>query len=369
MDSTPSRGSSTSDNETDEDADDSTAPNDYNPLSGDSPPFYGRECETSSRAVEVFLPEAEDDRDPQPFDRNDGLPLHNSMFGTTTIECDNTTFSFVELGLPAEQYPPASVEAYVPMLVGEFSAGGPVSEASDSPHLNNSGSLPIESTTFPGLGVEWPTGVQPTSLPLGDGFLGLILERVRVVVRAEDPPSIEVVRHALEQNTITAFYMGLSRDSWMIAVWDKTLESDICSLTSDADELDSRASEAQKRQKMRESEVAEERDKSCKAATKAKEAEDASQERAAFAGQGAKLRQSISSKAKDVERLKRKKPRRVGQLGQTQPIPTRVGSDPRIRQTPMESGRSRIGHGPIERSFGDFGENGPCNAIESTNKL
>ncbi|MQM21300.1 hypothetical protein Taro_054338 [Colocasia esculenta] len=38
---------------------------------------------------------------------------------------------------------------------------------------------------------------------------------------------------------------------------------------------------------------------------------------------------------------------RVGWLGRTQPIPTRVGSDPQIRPTPMESGRSWIGQTPF----------------------
>ncbi|MQL86122.1 hypothetical protein Taro_018637 [Colocasia esculenta] len=211
-DSTPSHGSSASDSETDGGADDSVAPDDYNPLSGDSHTFHGRKCETSSRAAEVFLPEAEDDQDPQPFDRTCELPPHNSFFRTAAIEGDNTTFSFVELGLPTESYPPTTVEAYIPVAVGEFPARGPVPEG-NSPHLNNSGSSPIELATFPGHGVEWSTGVQPTSLPLGNGFLRSIFERVRVVVRAEDPPSIEAVRHALEQNTIAALYMGLSRDS------------------------------------------------------------------------------------------------------------------------------------------------------------
>ncbi|MQL69359.1 hypothetical protein Taro_001654, partial [Colocasia esculenta] len=123
--------SSTLDGETDEGANDSAAPDDYNPLSGDSPPFYGRECETSSRAIEVFSPEVED-RNPRMFDRNDESPLHSSLFGTAAIEGDNTTFSFAELGLPAEQYPPTTVEAYIPIAmeayvpaaVEELPAGG-----------------------------------------------------------------------------------------------------------------------------------------------------------------------------------------------------------------------------------------------------
>ncbi|MQM11256.1 hypothetical protein Taro_044162 [Colocasia esculenta] len=122
--------------ETNEGANDSAAPDDYNPLSGDSSPFNGREYETSSRAAEVFSPEAEDDLDPRMFDRNDESPLHNSLFGTAAIEGDNTTFSFAELGFPAEQYPPTTVkayipvavEAYVPAAVEELPAGGSASE-------------------------------------------------------------------------------------------------------------------------------------------------------------------------------------------------------------------------------------------------
>ncbi|MQM01335.1 hypothetical protein Taro_034085 [Colocasia esculenta] len=214
--------SSASDGETNEVTNDSAAPDDYNPLSGDSHLFYGRKCETSSRVTEVFSPEAEDDWDPQTFDMTNELPPHSSFFGTAATEGDNTTFSFAEVGLPAKQYPP-SVEAYVPMAVGEFPTRGPVLE-DDSPQSNNSGSPQVELATFPGHGVEWPTGVQPTLLPLGDGFLESLLERVRVIVRAKDPPSIDVVRQALEQNTTAAFYMGFSKDFWMIAVeeiWDE----------------------------------------------------------------------------------------------------------------------------------------------------
>ncbi|MQM03577.1 hypothetical protein Taro_036363, partial [Colocasia esculenta] len=130
------KGASISDDEADEDANDSVALDDYNLLSGDSPLFHGGECETSSRAAEVFSPEAEDDRDPQTFDRNDESPLHSSLFVTVAIEGNNTTFYFVELGLPAEQYPPTmveayipvAVEAYVPATVEELPAGGLASE-------------------------------------------------------------------------------------------------------------------------------------------------------------------------------------------------------------------------------------------------
>ncbi|MQL99770.1 hypothetical protein Taro_032494 [Colocasia esculenta] len=143
------------------------------------------------------------------------------MFETAIMEGDNTTFTFAELGLPSEQYPPASVEAYVPMPVGEFPVGRLVPEGGlnfinqspfpepqaysafqmgdttgndeglpqmeynpetsallmdvgegNTPHLDNSGSSPMELDAFPGHGVEWPTGIQPTSLPLGDDFLG-----------------------------------------------------------------------------------------------------------------------------------------------------------------------------------------------------
>ncbi|MQL84592.1 hypothetical protein Taro_017100 [Colocasia esculenta] len=94
----------------------------------------------------------------------------------------------------------------------------------------------------------------------------------------------------------------------------QALESDMCSLTSEADEFDSRANEVHKRQKTRTSKMATERDRIARLQCKldearssldqqAKEAVDASEEEVSFAGEGSKLRQSISSKAKEVERF------------------------------------------------------------------
>ncbi|MQM08719.1 hypothetical protein Taro_041577 [Colocasia esculenta] len=114
--------------ETDEDANNSATSNDYNPLSGDSLLFYGREYETSSRAVEAFSPEVGDDKDPQTLNRSNGSPIRNSLFGMGAMDSDNTTFSFAELGLPVEQYPPTTVEEYVPVAAGEFPTEESVSE-------------------------------------------------------------------------------------------------------------------------------------------------------------------------------------------------------------------------------------------------
>ncbi|MQL82035.1 hypothetical protein Taro_014498 [Colocasia esculenta] len=404
--------SSASCDETDEDAADSVAPDNYNLLFGDSPPFHNREYGSSSQVAMGFSLEAEDD----------GRPPHDSFFGTSAMEGDNTTFTFAELGLSTEQYPSASVKAYVPMPIGGYPAVGtapeggsdfidqlfscgimspcfvpvtssfPPWENTRSPFLapqaysafqvgdttcNDGGlqqtdynpepsalpsgerSFDPYSTDLPssqGLCGEQPNFIRPSSPemeernsspgnspPLNDsGSLPLEVDTlVRAVVRAENPPSIEAVRCALEQNTAIAFHTDFSRDCWMTAVeeiwdevcrlhaatawdpydqWIQALESDMCSLTSEADEFDSRANEAHKRQKTRESKMAAERDRIARLQCEldearssldqqTKEVADASEEEVTFAGGGTMLCQSVSSKAKEVERLKRKKPR------------------------------------------------------------
>ncbi|MQM09905.1 hypothetical protein Taro_042788 [Colocasia esculenta] len=135
---------------------------------------------------------------------------------------------------------------------------------------------------------------------------------------AENPPPTEAVRRALEENTIIAFNTGISRDRWMGFVEDIWGKSDICSLTSDADERDSRVTEVRKRRKTRASKIAAERERIARQQREldearssldqeAKEAAEESEEKATLARDGGKLRQSVSSKAKEVERLKRKK--------------------------------------------------------------
>ncbi|MQM12300.1 hypothetical protein Taro_045217 [Colocasia esculenta] len=114
VDPTPSGDSSASYGEIDEDAANLVAPDNYNPLSGDSPPLHNREYGSSSQEAEVFLPEAEDDRSPP----------HNPFFGIAVMEGHNTTFTFAESGLSTKQYPSASVEAYVSMPVGGYPAVG-----------------------------------------------------------------------------------------------------------------------------------------------------------------------------------------------------------------------------------------------------
>ncbi|MQL79950.1 hypothetical protein Taro_012398 [Colocasia esculenta] len=251
-DPTSSGDSSASCDETDEDAADSIAPDNYNSLSGGSPLLHGREYGSSSQAAMGFLPEAE----------NDELLPHDPFFGTTAMEGDNTTFTFAVLGLSTEQYPSAPVEAYVllweqPLKVYSAFQVGDItgndgglhqtdynpepsalppgrgsfdpypadlpssqrfyteqpdfvrpsspgmeernsSSASNPPPLNDSGSPPLEVDALSGHGIEWPTGVQPGSFPMGDDFFDLLLGRVRAVVRAENPPSIEAVKRALE---------------------------------------------------------------------------------------------------------------------------------------------------------------------------
>ncbi|MQL68048.1 hypothetical protein Taro_000331, partial [Colocasia esculenta] len=86
-----------------------------------SPPLHNREFVSSSQVAMGFLPEAE----------NDESPSHDPFFGTTTMEGDNTTFTFAELGLSTERYHSAPVEAYVSMLVGGCPTVGTASEYAD----------------------------------------------------------------------------------------------------------------------------------------------------------------------------------------------------------------------------------------------
>ncbi|MQL95774.1 hypothetical protein Taro_028446, partial [Colocasia esculenta] len=198
------------------------------------------------------------------------------------------------------------------------------SSPGDPPHLDDGGSPPLEIDALSGHGIEWPARNQPGPFSVSDDFWGLLLDRVRAVMDAENPPPTEAVRRVLEENTTIAFNMGSSRDRWMGSVeeiWGEVcrrharvawapydqriqaLESDICSLTNDADERDSRATEVRKRQKTRASKIAAERERVARLQREldearssldqeAREAAEESEEEATFARDGGKLRQS-----------------------------------------------------------------------------
>ncbi|MQL99189.1 hypothetical protein Taro_031908 [Colocasia esculenta] len=137
-DSTSSDDSFASCDETDEDAADSVAPDNYDPLSGGSPLLHNREYESSSQAAMGFSPEV---RDNEP-------PPHDSFFGTAAMEGDNTTFTFAELGLLTKQCPSvAPVKAYVPMPVGGYPAAG-TSPEGDSNFIDQLFSCGITSPYF-----------------------------------------------------------------------------------------------------------------------------------------------------------------------------------------------------------------------------
>ncbi|MQL80456.1 hypothetical protein Taro_012905, partial [Colocasia esculenta] len=140
--------------------------------------------------------------------------------------------------------------------------------------------------------------------------------------------------------TARAFTLGIPRDRWMGFVkdiWDKVyslhvdvtwapysqrlqvLESDICSLSSDIDERDSRVADVRKRRKIRELRMATrgeniarlERELSRGRSSQAKDAKDEardSEEESVLIRDGDDSRRVRSLKVKEAERLKRKQP-------------------------------------------------------------
>ncbi|MQL77968.1 hypothetical protein Taro_010392, partial [Colocasia esculenta] len=123
--------------------------------------------------------------------------------------------------------------------------------------------------------ITWPTRDRPdlSSDDEDSGIWNCLTAKVQAMVTSANPPSVEVMRRILARYTIRAFNMGICRDRWMGFVkdtWDKvyclhdnatqapysqrlqTLECDICSLSSDIDESDSRAADVRKRRKIRE---------------------------------------------------------------------------------------------------------------------
>ncbi|MQM11333.1 hypothetical protein Taro_044243 [Colocasia esculenta] len=355
-----SSDSSASGDETDKEVADPVAQDDDNPLPWGSSSLHRGEHGSSSQAAAGFLPK----------DESDEPPPHYPFSGTAATDGDNTTFTFAELGLSTRRYSSAPVEAYIPIPVGECPTARTVPEDDPnflnqfftcgitSPYFIPAANSPFpswENTRSPFLEPQAYSAFQvgdtagndedlhqtdyypePFALPLDGGSFDPCPADF-LVMEAENPPPTEAVRRALEENTVIAFNTGFPRDRWMGAVEDiwgevcrlyaavtwapydqriQALESDICSLTSEADELDSRAAEVHKRRKTRASKMAAERERIARLQRELdearssldQEAREAAKEEATFAGDGGKLRQSVSSKAKEVERLKRKKP-------------------------------------------------------------
>ncbi|MQL76692.1 hypothetical protein Taro_009096 [Colocasia esculenta] len=307
VDYTSSSDSPVSSGDTDEGDADPIIPDDHNFLPGGSPPLCGGEYESSSQAVAGSLPEGESDESPP----------HCSFPETTAMDGGNTTFSLAELGVSSEQYSSAPVEAYIPMPVERPSAariipkgdtvgddGGlrqanynlepstlpfdgenfdpypadfpPPSQGfyaeqldfvrpsshevgveernslpGNPPPLDDSGSPPLEIDALSGHGIEWPTKDQPGPYSRSDDFCNFLLGRVKAATNAENPPPTEAIRGYVD-----------AKEAW--SPYDQriqALESDICSLTSDADERDSWITEVRKRQKTRATKIAAERER------------------------------------------------------------------------------------------------------------
>ncbi|MQL90066.1 hypothetical protein Taro_022656 [Colocasia esculenta] len=213
-------------------------------------------------------------------------------------------------------------------------------ERNPSPGFVNSPALEIGVSSE--HNITWPTEARPNSSSDDEdtGVWNYLVGKVQTVVNSANPLPIEAVRRVLEKYTTRAFTMGVSRDRWMgfvKTIWDKVynlhvdmtwapysqrlqvLESDICSLSSDIDESDSRVADVRKRRKTRELRMATrgeniarlERELGKERSSQAQDARDEtkdSEEEAVLIRDGDGSRQVRSFKIKEAERLKRKQP-------------------------------------------------------------
>ncbi|MQL72971.1 hypothetical protein Taro_005320, partial [Colocasia esculenta] len=145
-------------------------------------------------------------------------------------------------------------------------------ERNPSPGFVNSPALEIGASSQ--HNITWPAEARSDSSSdeEDNGVWNYLVGKVQTVVNSANPPPIEAVRRVLEKYTTRAFTMGVSRDRWMSfvkTIWDKAyslhvdmtwapynqrlqvLENDICSLSSDIDESDSRVADVLKRRKTR----------------------------------------------------------------------------------------------------------------------
>ncbi|MQM07993.1 hypothetical protein Taro_040844 [Colocasia esculenta] len=252
------------------------------------------------------------------------------------------------LDLSAIDYPPAFQEFYAEeSSYAQPSAPEAEAEGGNLPYSNpppsdfdDGGSPPLGLEALSEYGVDWPTRARPSPGPEDEDLWNFLVDRVRSVVDSEDPPPIDAVKRVLKEKTTLAFNSGISQNRWMAFVgdiWDEvcrrhsnvvwasydrriqTLEGDICSLTRDANRCSSRLAEVRKGRKARKLKITAEMENLVRLQRELEEArsslehevkDDAkdSEEEAAFIKDDEEHRRSTSSKTKEAERLKRKKP-------------------------------------------------------------
>ncbi|MQM07839.1 hypothetical protein Taro_040682 [Colocasia esculenta] len=333
------------DDEADEEDNALTLSDDQGSLPEGCPPIHREECGSTSQASAGILPENAYYEVPPNFE-----------FSEIAAGNNNPRFTFAELGVSSGQYSSVPSEVYIPVPVEEptVTAEAPLGER-DFVQPPNSGMENRERNPSPGFvnspaleigvssehNITWPTEARPDSSSDDEdtGVWNYLVE-VQTVVNSANPPPIEAVRRVLEKYTTRAFTMGVSRDRWMgfvKTIWDKVyslhvdmtwapysqrlqvLESDICSLSSDIDESDSRVADVRKRRTTRELRMATrgeniawlERELGKERSSQAQDARDEtkdSEEEAVLIRDGDGSRRVRSVKIKEAERLKRKQP-------------------------------------------------------------
>ncbi|MQL80880.1 hypothetical protein Taro_013345 [Colocasia esculenta] len=236
------------------------------------------------------------------------------------------------LGLPAIDYPPAFQEFYAEES-NSVQPSAPEAEAeerhfspSNPPSLDfdDGGPPPLGLEALSEHGVDWPSRDRPSPGPEDEDLWNFLVGRVRAVVDSEDPPSIDAVKRALLRTNVGDIWDEVCRryNNVVWAPYDRriqTLEGDICSLTRDADRCSSRLAEVRKGQKARKLKITAETENIVHLQRELEEARSSleqevkdntkdSEEEAAFIKDDEEHRRSTSSKTKEVERLKRKKP-------------------------------------------------------------
>ncbi|MQL76486.1 hypothetical protein Taro_008872, partial [Colocasia esculenta] len=168
--------------------------------------------------------------------------------------------------------------------------------------FNDGGPPPLGLEALSEHGVDWPSRDQPSPGPEDEDLWNFIVGRVRAVVDSEDPPSIDAIKRVLKEKTMLAFNSGIAQNRWM-----------------DADRCSSRLAEVRKGWKAWKLKITAETENIVRLQRKLKEARSSleqevkddtkdSEEEAAFIKDDEEHRRSTSSKTKEVERLKRKKP-------------------------------------------------------------
>ncbi|MQL68703.1 hypothetical protein Taro_001000 [Colocasia esculenta] len=216
----------------------------------------------------------------------------------------------------------------------------PLPDNPPSLNFDEGGSPALEVEALSEHGVKWPTRDQPSLGPADDDLWDFLFSRVRAVVDSENPPPIEAVKRILQDKTMLAFNSGITQSRWMEfveSIWGEvchcygnvvwapydqriqTLEGDLCLLASDADRRGSRITDVHKGRKTRKLKITAEMENIVRLQRELEEARSSldqevkvdakdSEEEAAFIKDDEEYHRSISSKTKEVERLKRKKP-------------------------------------------------------------